>query len=158
MSLDVRRGLAAAQLDADLFDEAIENLEWVRKQDAEFPFVDMYLGRALHFAGRHDEALKVLERDRDGLWQYVGYVYAQIGRGDEARKLIAERPGRPGRRMLVYAGLDEIDQAVRALEDTEKANWLRAAAWLNKPEMKKVRESGDPRVAAFRKRLRLPPP
>ena len=61
LSLDVRRELAMVQIIAGKYEDAIANLQRVRAVDPDFPFADLFLARALTFAGRLPEALRVWE-------------------------------------------------------------------------------------------------
>ena len=61
LSLDVRRELAMVQIIAGRYEEAIANLQRVRAVDPDFPFADLFLARALTFAGRLPEALRLWE-------------------------------------------------------------------------------------------------
>jgi tetratricopeptide (TPR) repeat protein len=154
-SLDVRRALAHAQVDAGLYDEAIVNAEWVLLRDPDFPSAKISLGRALVLSRRPDLALPIFSRDPD-LWMYLGYLYAVTGRRDEAEALVAEHPKAPIRQMLIYAGLGDKERAFEALNRavTMKLNPWRAAAWMNRPELAILR--GDPRFQVIRQRLGLP--
>jgi serine/threonine protein kinase len=154
LSLDVRRIQALVFVDAGRYEEAIENCHWIRQYDPAFPYVDVWLGRALYFSGRFDEAREALERAGPEFWGYLGYLLAVSGRRDEAEALAARHPDSPGRAMLIYGGLGDKDRAFDALVHTVDVNWWRAATWLHRPEMAILR--GDPRLAAVKKRLGLP--
>ena len=155
LSLDVRRALAHAQVEAGLYDEAIRNAEWVLQQDPNFPYAKISLGRALVLSGRPDLALPIFSRDPE-LWMYLGYLYAVTGRRDEAAALAAEHPKMPIRQMLIYGGLRDQERAFETLDRavTMNLNPWRAAAWMHRPEVKILR--GDPRFQAIKRRLGLP--
>ena len=155
LSLDVRRLLAQVQVNAGLHADAIESARWVLARDPKFPYAEVFLGRALLFAGRPNEALPFFENSSsEGNWGYVGYLFAVTGRRDEAEALAAKHPDAAARQMLIYAGLGDRDRAFEALERTAAVNWWRAATWMDRPEMAVLR--GDPRVADLRRRLGLP--
>jgi hypothetical protein len=138
---------------AGQYDKAIENCRWIRKYDPAFPFVDLWLGRALYLSGRFDEARTVLnERARES--GYMGYLLAKSGHREEAEALAAKNPDAVSRNMLIYAGLGDKDRTYEALVRTAEINWWRAATWLHRPEMTLLRD--DPRMPALRKRLGLP--
>ncbi len=141
-------------VEAGRYDSAIENCLWIRQHDPAFPFVDVWLGRALYFSGRFDEAREALERAGPQFWGYVGYLLAVSGRREEAEALAAKHPDSPSRTMLIYAGLGDKDRTFDALVRTAEINWWRAATWLHRPEMALLR--GDPRMPALRKKLGLP--
>lgn len=156
LSLDVRRLLAQVQVNAGLHAEGIESAKWVLARDPKFPYVEVFLGRALLFAGKPKEALPFFENSSsEGNWGYIGYLYAVTGRRDEAEALAARHPESAARQMLIYGGLGDKDRAFEALERTAGVNWWRAATWMVRPEMAVLR--GDPRVAELRRKLKLPP-
>lgn len=154
LSLDVRRTQAHIFVEAGRYADAIENCRWIRQHDPAFPFVDVWLGRALYFSGRFDEARAALERAGPQFWGYVGYLLAISGRREEAEALAAKNPDAPSRTMLIFAGLGDKDRAFDALVRTAEINWWRAATWLHRPEMALLR--GDPRMPALRRNLGLP--
>ena len=156
LSLDVRTFLVLVQTDAERYKDAIESSQWVLAQDPDYPYAQLWLGRALCLAGRTDEALRVLERlNAEGRNPYVAYLYAVTGRRDEAEAMVAKNSDTPHRQMLIYAGLGDKDRAFEALERAVDQNWWRAATWMIRPEMAILR--GDPRVADLRKKMGLPP-
>jgi len=154
LSLDVRRTQAHVFIEAGLYERAIENCLWIKQHDPAFPYVDIWLGRALYFSGRFEEARRVLERADPQFFGYLGYLLAVSGRREEAAALAANNPDAASRNMLIYAGLGDKDRAFEALTRTAEVNWWRAATWMRRPEMALLR--GDPRIAALKKELRLP--
>ena len=117
LSLDVRRIMAQLQVNVGRHADAIESGRWVVERDAQFPFIGVFLGRALLFAGRPDEALALFQNSNsEGNWGYVGYLYAVTGRRDEAEALAARHPESAARQMLIYGGLGDRDRAFEALE------------------------------------------
>jgi serine/threonine-protein kinase len=153
LSLDVMRTQAHVFIQAGLYDQAIENCRWIRTIDPAFPFVDLWLGRALYLSGRFDEARTVLsERARES--GYMGYLLARSGHRQEAETLAAKNPDAVSRNMLIFAGLGDKNRTYEALVRTAEINWWRAATWLHRPEMVLLRD--DPRMPALRKRLGLP--
>jgi serine/threonine-protein kinase len=154
LSLDVIRIQAHVFVQARQYDKAIENCHWVRQHDPAFPYVDIWLGRALYFSGRFDEAQAVLEQSDSQFFGYLGYLLAIRGRRDEAEALIAKNPDAVSRNMLIYAGLGDKDRAYAALVRTAELNWWRAATWLHRREMALLHD--DPRMPALRRKLRLP--
>ncbi len=61
-------------------------------RDPEFPFAELWLGRALLLSGRPDEAWPLLENKH---WSYRGYLYAVTGRRAAAEALAAANPNDP---------------------------------------------------------------
>lgn len=154
LSLDVRRTQAHIFVEAGRYQDAIENCLWIRQHDPAFPFVDVWLGRALYLSGRFEEAQEALERAGPAFWGYVGYLLAVSGRREEAQSLAARHPDAPSRTMLIYAGLGDKERAYEALRRTAEINWWRAATWLHRPELALLRD--DPRMPALKKMLGLP--
>jgi tetratricopeptide (TPR) repeat protein len=152
-SLDVRRVRALIEVDAGRYDEAMESARWVLERDPAFPFADVWLGRALVFAGRSDEALPIFQRTPER-FGYLGYLYAVTGRRAEAERLAEARPDSPARQMLIYAGLGDEGRALEALERALGLNWWVAATWMDRPEMAILR--GHPRLGVLKRRLGLP--
>ena len=91
LSLDVRRELAMVQIIAGRYEEAIANLQRVRAVDPDFPFADLFLARALTFAGRLPEALRLWEtrkaEPRPQFW--MAHAYVMAGRRAEVEKMAA---------------------------------------------------------------------
>ncbi len=154
LSLDVRRIEAHVLIEAGHYNEAIENCRWIRQHDPAFPYVDVWLGRALYFSGRFDEAKVVLQRAGPQFFGYLGYLLASSGHREEALALAAKHPDSPSRTMLIYAGLGDKDRAFEGLAQTAEINWWRAATWMHRPEMALLRN--DPRMPALRHKLGLP--
>jgi TolB-like protein/tetratricopeptide (TPR) repeat protein len=153
LSLDVRRIRALIEIESGRYREAMESARWVLDRDPGFPFADLWLGRALLFLGRPDEAIPIFQRapDRFG---YLGYLYAVNGRRRDAEALAEAHPDLPARQMLIYAGLGDADRALDALERTLDINWWMAATWIQRPEVALLR--GHPRLLAVKRRLGLP--
>ena len=156
LSLDVRRMLVHVLVNVGRHADAIESARWVLARDPKFPYAEVFLGRALLFAGRPKEALAMFENGKsEGNWGYIGYLYAVTGRRAEAEALAASHPDAAARQMLIYGGLGDKNRSFEALERTAQVNWWRAATWMIRPEMSVLRD--DPRVAELRDRLGLPP-
>jgi tetratricopeptide (TPR) repeat protein len=151
LSLDVRRLLALAQVDAGRYDDAIANCRWVLERDPRFPFVNLWLGRALGFAGRPDEALRVLEPVGGA---YLGYLYAVTGRRAAAEAIATKIQNNPGGQAVIYAGLGDKDRAFAAPERARAANSHRAAMFLQRRELVPLRD--DARFAALKRTIGLP--
>ena len=141
----VRRVLAVIQVDSGDYDSAIQNARWVIARDPTLPVTYSHLARALYLSGQEQKALTVYENDvNEDDWGYRGYLYARLGRRDEAEALAANNPKAPLRQMAVYAGLGDRDRAFEAFARAVQLNFLRAAAEVRRPEMAIIRH--DPRV------------
>jgi TolB-like protein/Tfp pilus assembly protein PilF len=148
-SLDVRRVLAHFQVNAGLYEDAIATSRWVLARDPTFPWVDLWLGRALTLSGRPGEAVPIYAA-QPSYWAYLGYAYAVMGRRDDAEALAASHDD-PRGLMLIYSGLGETERAIQALQQLAAVNPWRAASWLHRPEMAPIRS--DPRVAPIIRQL-----
>jgi TolB-like protein/Tfp pilus assembly protein PilF len=152
LSLDVRRVKALVEVEAGRYAQAIETAQWVLARDPEFPFANLWLGRALALSGRADEALRHYGQD-PATAAYRGYALAVLGRTQEAEQLAAALSAEPHRQMLIYGGLGDTERAFAALERVVAQNRWRAATWMIRPEVARLRN--DPRYAVMRDRLGL---
>ena len=155
LSLDVRRVLVHVQINAGLYDSAIDNCDRVLAVDPSFPFVAGLRVRALLHKGRVTEAIAWLERQGAGAEGYLGYAYAVSGRRAEAEALAARNHDFPQRQAMIYSGLGDGDDAFDALERLAAINPRRTGAFLIRPELARLR--ADPRMAPLRAKLGLPP-
>jgi TolB-like protein/Tfp pilus assembly protein PilF len=153
LSLDLRRTLVYVQLSAGLYQEARDNARRVLDVGPNPPFVDYYLGLALLFNGERAAALEQLEKFSVGRPGVRGYIHAINGRRAEAEAIAAQFAHLPQRQAEIYGLLGDKDRALEALERLAAVNAGRAAAYLNNPE---IGLRGDPRVQAFRRKLRIP--
>jgi eukaryotic-like serine/threonine-protein kinase len=153
-SLDVRRVRVLLLVDAERYEEAIQDCRWVLERDPAFPFIKLWLARALLLSGKPEEALPILEKLTPTPWPYLGYLYAVTGRREEAEALAAMHPDTPRGQMMIYGGLGDKERAFEALERTAVSNWWRAATWSRRPELALLR--GDRRLAEFKTRYNLP--
>jgi TolB-like protein/DNA-binding winged helix-turn-helix (wHTH) protein/tetratricopeptide (TPR) repeat protein len=154
LSLDVRRVLVHVQINAGLYDRAIENCDRVLAVDPTFPSVAALRVRALLHKGRVAEAIAWMKRQGAGAEGYLGYAYAISGRRAEAEALAARNHDFPQRQAMIYSGLGDKDHAFEALERLAAVNPRRAGAFLTRPELARLR--GDPRMPALRRKLGLP--
>jgi len=110
------------------FDEAIEHLQSLLKQQPRFTPALFNLGRVYLQKGMHEEAITAFERalkysGNRGAYPSLVYAYARSGRTDQARSVLNEVLGQEAA-LLPASPL--IAQAYLGLGDTEKAfEWLR---------------------------------
>jgi hypothetical protein len=102
-----------------------------------------------------DEEARTIFENNPKQWPLLGFVYAAMGRRGDAEAIATRHPEAPGRQMLVYAGLGDKDRTFVRLEGLAAYNWWLGSFAMQRPELALLR--GDPRVAALRQRLRLPP-
>jgi TolB-like protein/Tfp pilus assembly protein PilF len=163
LSSAVHDHLGFMKLVAGRFDEAIDHFARASALDSNLPFLDQHVGRALTFAGRLSEALswwdtktnasgKIL-KDLPGQQTWMAFAYVMAGRRAEVERW-SEVHDEPYRLAIIHAALGNRD---RTFEELDKAAAIvphRVVPLLAYPEMRSVR--GDPRLAALRKKLRLP--
>ena len=155
LSLSLQRELAWLQFITGRYEEAIDSLEHIRAVDPHFSTVDIRLARALTFAGRPLEALRVLEtrRAEPGVQHWMAHAYVLAGRRAEVERLAAAHD-HPFRLAVIYAALGDKDRAFEALDRAAVTVPQRVGLLLRDPEMAALR--GDPRFDAVRKKLGLP--
>jgi len=148
--------LAETLLSAGRYDEAAVECG---RLPADFVFHGDCLGRAWFYQGKTAEAIPVLATADN--WGYLAYVYAKVGRREEAEKLMAEAPKLyPHRRGhhqygLAYAGFGDKDRTIGELEKWTGVGPVMFGFTLTAPEFAFLR--GDPRVKALRAKVGLPP-
>lgn len=111
------------------FEEAIPYYRKVLAVDSNHYLTLWFLGETLVELGNYDEGIAALDKALalsgriSRLLGYVGYAYGRAGRGDDARKMLAELEARersqyvpPYFPALVHCGLDETEQAIDRLE------------------------------------------
>jgi serine/threonine-protein kinase len=149
LSLDVQREIGRLQFSAGRYEEAIETLRRVYAIDPDFPFVTMYLARALMMAGRLSEVSSLENTDRIAM----ALVYVRTGQRAKAQKLIAVM-GNPYTEAVVYAVMEDEERTFGALERVANTAPQRLGRLLMTPELRVSR--GDPRVMAHRQKFGLP--
>lgn len=154
LSLAVRREIAAGQIIAGRYDEAITNVQRVRAVDPHFPFADFLLARALTFSGRVEEAHAIWETRKEPGWEFwTAPALVMSGRRAEVEEM-ARRHEHPFRQAVIYAALGDKDRAFDALNRAVDIVPHRVKLLLVYPEMALLR--GDARLDAVRKKLNLP--
>jgi TolB-like protein/Flp pilus assembly protein TadD len=149
--------LANALIAAGRFDEAAGYCEHLPES---FPGRSEWLARALLGEGRISKALQVIE-DRvrngasmeDSAMATLGYAYGRAGRRTDAEKVAAATPV-PYNQAMTFAGMDDRERTIGALERMASLGPVRLGRNLNYPEFAFVR--ADPRLKALRKSLGLP--
>jgi serine/threonine protein kinase/tetratricopeptide (TPR) repeat protein len=111
------------------FEEALPYYRRVLAVDANHHVTLWFLGEALVELGTYDEGIAALDKALalsgriSRLLGYVGYAYGRAGRGDDARRMLAELESRereqyvpPYFPALVHCGLGETEPALDRLE------------------------------------------
>jgi tetratricopeptide (TPR) repeat protein len=155
LSLSLQMDLAWLQFKTGRFEEAVDGLERIRTVDPHFSTVDNRLARALTFAGRPADALRVLEakKAQPGVQHWLARAYVLTGQRAEVERLAATHD-HPYRLAVIYAALGDRDRAFDALDRAALIVPNRVARLLTDPEMAALR--GDPRFAAVRTKVGLP--
>jgi TolB-like protein/Tfp pilus assembly protein PilF len=164
LSSAVHDHLGFMKLVAGRFDEAIDHFTRARALDTNLAFLDQHLGRALTFAGRLSEALsfwetrmdpsgKVPYKDSPGGQPWIAAAYVMAGRRAEVEQWAAVHD-EPYRLALIHAALGNKDRTFEELNNAAEIVPHRVVPLLSFPEMRLLR--GDPRLAALRKKFRLP--
>ncbi len=152
LSLNVQREIGEVQLFSGRYTEAVETFHYISDVEPDFPFVPAYLGKALAFAGRAEEAVRQLQLEQGSPW--LAYAYVATGRRAEAEKLAAESAASPYRLAVISAALGDTRSAIEALERAAVSEPHRIGRLLIEPELAPF--LGDPRVVAIRKQFGLP--
>jgi hypothetical protein len=105
--------------------------------------------------GNSAEAIRILEEAPPNRAPELGYAYAAVGRRADAEALAAAAAGVPLTQAVIYAGLKDKDRTFAALESAALAGDPKIGGALTYPELAFLRD--DPRSAALRQRLGLPP-
>jgi tetratricopeptide (TPR) repeat protein len=109
------------------------------------------LGRIRIGQGRIEEAIQILEAIPNT--RYLGYAYGRAGRRADAEKLARISAGAL-QQVLVYAGLDDKERTLEALDRMTELGPVRVGRTLTFPELNLVR--GHPQAKALRKKVGLP--
>ena len=148
--------LANALMAGGRFDEAAS---YCLGLPADFPGRSEWLGRARMGQGRFQEAIGIFSEgiksgNNDGTLQgFLGYAYGKTGQREEAEKLARETPT-PYEQALIFAGMDDKERTLQALEGMAVLGPVRLGRDLMYPEFDLVR--GAPRLEALRKSVGLP--
>ena len=151
---DVRRHLVMLLVSDGRYDEAIDECQRVLATDPDDRHTRQVMARALLHKGQAAEAIAIFEELGDGSHHFRGYAYAITGRRAEAEALLAQPPHHPARLVIISAGLRDKDRTFEALERMAAENDPRVGRYITFPELAFIRD--DPRMAAFRRKLRIP--
>jgi tetratricopeptide (TPR) repeat protein len=121
---------------------------------------------ALREKGLYAEAIAVFKSMDVGFahaWGHLGYAYARTGKRAEAQEMIRKLKGRAAQKdrigtyevALVYAGLDEKDQAFKWLEKAYEAHDKGMCFLKVDPPLDPLRS--DPRFQDLVRRMNFPP-
>lgn len=148
------------------YEEAVTQLRSVLQTSPKFPLAHLWLGRAYEQKKMYAEAITEFEQAGTALkdWPVIiaaaGHAYAQWGHKSDAtaalgrmNELTKEEYVTPYGIALIYAGLDDRQQAMNSLQNAyeDRSHWL---VWLNlDPRFDNVRS--DPRFQELLQRMKF---
>lgn len=142
-------------------DEATASFEKVLELNPEYPGAHQDLGLVYLAQSRPDAALAEIEQEKRDLWQCYGLsiLYHALGRQDEADAKVSElvenfQDVAAYQIAEVYASRGEVDRAFEWLERAYAQRDSGLSQMLGDPHFKSIK--GDPRYAAFVRKMRLP--
>ena len=163
LSLVINADLGTTLTNAGRYDQAIEQLRKTVEMDPGFYYAHWTLGEALALKGANEEAIaeykKAIALNDDPLPPaLLGYLYAKIGRRDDAlailkqlrelRESSKQRYVSPYNLALIHIGLGQKDEAIQLLEETyEERDGYNIAFLKVEPMLDPLR--GDPRFEAL---------
>ncbi len=165
LSLIINSDLGSVYVDARQYDKAVEQLRKTLDIDESFYPAHYWLGEAYVLKGSYAEGIAEYQKARSlnddplviGL---LGHAYALSGRRDEALRALDELNNLAQRRYvsaytfaLVYAGLNDRDQAFRWLEKSFRDRSSEIAYFKVDPLLDNLR--ADPRFADLVRRVGL---
>ncbi len=165
LSLIINSDLGSVYVDARQYDKAVEQLRKTLDMDENFYPAHYWLGVAYVMQGSHDEAIAEYQKARalndDPLvLGMLGHAYAVSGRREEALRSLDELNNLAQRRYvsaysfaLVYAGLNDKEQAFRWLEKSFRDRSSEIAYFKVDPLLDNLRS--DPRFADLVRRVGL---
>lgn len=153
LSPEVQSALAFVLISTGRYDEALGHCLKMSTRDL---LRGRCLARAMIGEGRLGEAIPYLAVDRNPDPEgrgFLGYVQARSGHCGEAEKLAAAA-AYSNEQALIFAGLQDKDRTLEALDRMAVLGPQRIGMYLNYPEMAWLRS--DPRVKALRRKVGLP--
>jgi tetratricopeptide (TPR) repeat protein len=165
LSLIVSADIADALCVAHLYDEAVLQSKKTLEMDPNFAIGHYELGQAFEQKHMHDEAIAEFQRaielsGHSGAFDSnLGYVYAVLGRREEAETIVKslearrdQNPSAGADIALIYVGLGDPDQAMSWLNKAYEARFK--ASILLRPAFDPLRS--DPRFRILLRRIGLP--
>jgi serine/threonine-protein kinase len=150
-------------LHARQYDQAIV---WIRKAlvlDPDLVPAYFFLGRAYLYKGMYEEAIATVQNHKEKMMRrtLLGYAYAKAGRRAEAMEIIEQMLALPKkwfnseyRIAVIYAALDEKDQAFYWLEKALETRYIWLMFLKVEPELDPLRD--DPRFKDLLRRMNFP--
>lgn len=166
LSVTINNALADYYVQLRQYDRAIEQYRKTIEIDPSMHSAQLGIGRALEQKGMYREALAEYQEVQSKLGEKLirpqaGYTYAVSGRKDEARKILnrlleqaKQANGNPYIIAVIYAGLNEKDDAFKWLEKSYDARTLMPGSLRFDPRLDSLRD--DPRYKALAQRMNLP--
>jgi TolB-like protein len=156
LASDVQIAFASSLMEAGRYQEAETHCA---KLSPDVSLRAQCLGRARLGQGRIADGIATLRAAAEEHFNpqtlgFLGYALARAGRRAEAQRMVADPKG-PNEEALIYAGLDDKDRTIDALERMATRGAQRAGQYLYSPELSSLLV-GDPRLPALRKKIGLP--
>ncbi len=131
---------------AGRFEESLSRFQRALELKPGYPIAQWVMGHALAFLGRFEESISILEagaaNTKRAPWMlsYLGHALASSGQSQRALEIIAELADAarqpvdiPFYRALVWAGLNEVEQTLRCLDQAYAERHVRMI-WLRSDE------------------------
>ena len=154
-SMQINLNLCAVTYLLGRYEEAYGYCQTAREFDPHHPRVNLGIGLIDLESKRYDEAIALFEAVKAELppycWGPLGYAYAKSGRESDARALLASLEETQGpltggeqyAKALVYAGLGDVERALRTLK-SESKSWPGYCLYIKyDPQLAVVRSSSD---------------
>jgi tetratricopeptide (TPR) repeat protein len=156
--------LAQSLYEAQRYDEALSQLHKTLDLEPRFWPAHLYIGKTLAEQGQFQEAIEELKKAGDFTaepYATIGYVYGRMGRGADARKVIADLQEQskkgyvaPSNFAKIYIGLGDKDQAFAWLEKGYQQHDFWLSFLKGDPIFDSLRS--DPRFPDLVRRIGLP--
>jgi eukaryotic-like serine/threonine-protein kinase len=156
--------LAQSLYEARRYDEALSQLHKTLDLEPRFWPAHLYIGKTLAERGQFQEAIEELKKAGDFTaepYATIGYVYGRMGRGVDARKVIADLQEQskkgyvaPTNFAKIYIGLGDKDQAFTWLEKGYQQHDFWLSFLKGDPIFDSLRS--DPRFPDLVRRIGLP--
>jgi eukaryotic-like serine/threonine-protein kinase len=164
LSLTMHSNVGSVLAHARRYDEAIKSLRETLELDQNFPYTHMFLGYAYAGKGMYREAIDEYRQainlfgPTTDLISSVGYALARSGQREEAEEVLKQllttsEYVSPADLAILYAGLDDKEQALQALERAYAAHDPQLQHLPKEPGYDSLRT--DPRFQDLVRRMNL---
>jgi TolB-like protein/DNA-binding winged helix-turn-helix (wHTH) protein/Tfp pilus assembly protein PilF len=158
LSVAPRDFLDYVLVSAGRYDEVLDSCRRIIAAHSDESLAEQLYARSLLQKGNLTEATAIFEKQEHagtGGPGFLGYAYAKAGRRGEAEQIVAKYPNFPWVEALVYAGFDDKDRTLKALEKMAAIHDPRVGIYLTYPELALLH--GDQRLSELRQKLGITP-